>query len=67
VESEIVNPKGHPDNPMNDADVEDKFTALAEPRIGAARCRVALDRWWQVDAAPDMADLIGLLDFEGAR
>ncbi|MDH3239287.1 MAG: MmgE/PrpD family protein [Alphaproteobacteria bacterium] len=64
--SEIVNPKGHPDNPMDDGDVEDKFTALAAPKIGAARCRGVLDRWWQADAAPDMAALIGLLDFEGA-
>jgi 2-methylcitrate dehydratase len=63
-ESEIVNPKGHPDNPMNDADVEDKFTTLAAPRIGAARCREVLDRWWKADSAPDMGALIALADFD---
>jgi 2-methylcitrate dehydratase len=59
---EVVNPLGHPDNPMRDDDIEDKFKALAGPVLGERRCREALDAWWRVRAAPDLRPLITLLD-----
>src|SRR6266576_688128 len=40
---EIVNPLGHPDNPMQDHHIEEKFMALAEPVLGEDRSRKALD------------------------
>ena len=40
---EVVNPLGHPDNPMQDRHIEEKFMALAEPVLGRERCRTALD------------------------
>jgi len=61
-EIEVVDPLGHPNNPMRKPDIEAKFTALAEPAIGAARCRQALDAWWDVRNAADLRPLIGLLD-----
>lgn len=61
-EVEIVNPLGHPDNPMQDSDIEQKFRAQAEPVIGADRCGAALEAWWRVGDADDLRPLIGLLD-----
>jgi len=59
---EVVNPLGHPDNPMQDSDIEEKFFALAEPVLGNERCRATLDRWWQVARAEDVPELTRLLD-----
>jgi len=64
---EIVDPKGQPGNPMQDADIEEKFNAMAEPVLGRERCRRALDRWWAVREADDVAALIGLLDLDPSR
>ena len=63
---EVVNPLGHPDNPMQDSHVEEKFFSLAEPVLGQNRCRTALDRWWQIPGAGDMRELIRLLDLEAS-
>ena len=62
-EVEIVNPLGHPDNPMQDSDIEAKFRAQAEPVIGAARCGEVLPAWWQVKEAADLRPLVQMLDF----
>jgi 2-methylcitrate dehydratase len=59
---EVVNPLGHPDNPMQDRHIEEKFIALAEPVLGQERCRRAVDEWWQVRDAEDVNGLIQLLD-----
>ena len=59
---EIVNPLGHPDNPMQDRDIEEKFTALAEPVLGAERTRTAWWRWRDVNRSADVAALLELLD-----
>ncbi|MEE8332486.1 MAG: MmgE/PrpD family protein [Alphaproteobacteria bacterium] len=61
-EVEVIDPLGHPNNPMQVSDIEKKFTAQAEPVIGAERCRQALDAWWQVRDAADMRPLIAMLD-----
>jgi len=62
---EIVNPLGHPDNPMQDSHIEEKFLALAEPVLGR-RSRSALQRWWRVQDAADVGELIQLLDLAPA-
>jgi 2-methylcitrate dehydratase len=61
---EIVNPLGHPDNPMQDRHVEEKFMALAEPVLGPERCRSALNHWWRVSDVEDVGRLLQLLDLE---
>ncbi len=63
-EVEIITPPGHPDNPMQDAHIDEKFIAQGAPVIGAERCRTALDGWWRVREADDLRRLIGLLDVE---
>lgn len=58
---EVVNPLGHPDNPMGDGDIEAKFMALAEALLGTARARTVLQRWWDVAGAADVRELTELL------
>ena len=59
---EVANPLGHPDNPMQDRHIEEKFVALAKPVIGIKRVRMALDRWWRVESSDDVSALMQLLD-----
>ena len=63
---EVINPLGHPDNPMEDPDIEKKFLTLAEPVIGTERSRAALDAWWHVDDAKDVRQLLQLLDLNSS-
>jgi len=58
---EVGNPLGHPNNPMRDEHVGEKFVRLAEPVIGEARSMEALARWWQMRGAPDLRALIKLI------
>ena len=70
---EVINPLGHPDNPMQDRDIEEKFVSLAEPVLGVVRSRQAWQGWRNIAASPDLAALMGLLDLrpdlhnEGSR
>lgn len=59
---EVVNPLGHPDNPLQDRDIEEKFTTLAEPVLGAGRRRAAWALWRDVTRSADLADMLELLD-----
>lgn len=61
---EIVDPLGHPDNPMQDKDIEEKFKAMAEPVLGADRCRRSLDALWQVHGAGNVGSLFAMLDLK---
>ncbi|MGH7875345.1 MAG: MmgE/PrpD family protein, partial [Candidatus Binatia bacterium] len=61
-EIEIVNPLGHPGNPMQDHHIEEKFLALAEPVLGKERCRAALDCWWHIQDNVEMAAPMRMLD-----
>ena len=61
---EVVNPLGHPDNPMQDRDIEEKFRSLAEPVLGAARSRAAWEAWRGIASSPDIAALMNLLDVQ---
>lgn len=59
---ENKNPLGHPDNPMRDEHIGEKFMAQAEPIIGHERSATALARWWDVRNADDLLPLLTLLD-----
>ncbi|HEX2244561.1 MAG TPA: hypothetical protein VHK27_15190, partial [Gammaproteobacteria bacterium] len=59
---EIANPLGHPDNPMQDRHIEEKFTSLVEPALGKARCAAALDTWWRLENATGLGAAMQLLD-----
>jgi 2-methylcitrate dehydratase len=64
---EVVNPLGHPDNPMQDRHIEEKFITLVEPVLGRGRCRTVLARWWRVRDAEDIGQLIQMLDLNATN
>jgi 2-methylcitrate dehydratase len=51
-------PHGSARHPLSDAEVRAKFTALAEPLLGGARCRAILDRLSGLESVADVADLL---------
>jgi len=61
---EVENPLGHPDNPMQDRHIEEKFMALAEPALGKDRSRTALESWWRVKDAQHIGALMNLVDIQ---
>ncbi|WP_422648556.1 hypothetical protein OJJOAM_000131 [Cupriavidus sp. H18C1] len=45
------NRKGDPEEPLSDADLDDKFVELVEPVLGPARTRTLLRQLWSLDSA----------------
>ena len=64
---EVENPLGHPDNPMQDDHIEEKFMALAESALGKDRALNALESWWRVQHSNDLSALIELLDIRETK
>ena len=54
-------PRGHAQNPLNDAEVEAKFLALADARLGRERADAVLRLLWRLDEARDWDQLMSLL------
>lgn len=52
---------GHPANPVSDADLEEKFRSLAEPRIGRARATAVTALTRDLAGLASVADLTRLL------
>jgi 2-methylcitrate dehydratase PrpD len=59
---EISNPLGHPDNPMQDRHIEEKFSSLVEPALGKSRCAAALDTWWRLEETTVVSAAMQLLE-----
>jgi 2-methylcitrate dehydratase len=55
--SEVAVPRGHPDNPMAEEEVESKFYGLAGRRLGKNRARKALGRLWELERVEDVAEV----------
>jgi len=60
-EVHVAYPKGHPENPFSDAEVEEKFLRLAEPLLGMARCRAFLEWAWRLEEADNIGEMFSLL------
>jgi len=60
-EVHVAYPKGHPENPLSDAEVEEKFIRLAEPLLGMARCRAFLDWAWRLEEVANIGEIVPLL------
>ena len=58
---ELINPKGHNENPMDNADVEAKFRSVADPVLGKQQTTTALDVWWHIDAERTLTRALDLL------
>ena len=59
---EVVNPLGHPDNPMQDSHIDEKFHAMGDGVLGTERCSTALAAWRGVRDADDLRSLMALLE-----
>ena len=58
---EHENPKGHPQNPMSDRDLEDKFLGQTAGILSLQRGREIIDRVWELEQAARLDDLLNLL------
>ncbi|MBI5234753.1 MAG: MmgE/PrpD family protein [Deltaproteobacteria bacterium] len=63
---EIVYPKGHPKNPLTDAEVEGKFLSLVAGRIADNRARQLLDMLWALETLDDVGGATGFFSDAGA-
>ncbi|MPS28128.1 MAG: MmgE/PrpD family protein [Alcaligenaceae bacterium] len=54
-------PRGHAANPMDDAEVEEKFLRLAGRHLDEAGARRALDILWRLDASETLEELWSVL------
>ncbi len=57
---EVEFPRGHAHNPMTDAEVEQKFRTLVEPRYGPQKASQMLAMCWKLDELKSMKDLMDL-------
>ena len=57
---EVEFPRGHALNPMTDAEVEQKFRTLVEPRYGKARADRMLAVGWELEKLKQPGELLDL-------
>jgi 2-methylcitrate dehydratase len=55
--AQCVYPKGFPQNPMSDADVEAKFRSCCAELLTAQQCDRALELLWSLEAQPNLKEL----------
>jgi 2-methylcitrate dehydratase len=53
-------PKGDPRNPLSDAEIGEKFEALAEPVMLRETRRRAIDAIWELEKQPNVGELMKL-------
>jgi len=53
-------PRGHPKNPMTDAEIEEKFIALSARVLTKRRIRRVLDRLWGMEKIKDTGEVLSL-------
>jgi 2-methylcitrate dehydratase len=54
-------PKGDPRNPLSDSEIEEKFTALADPVMSKSAQDVVKDAVWNLEKVPSISALMELL------
>jgi 2-methylcitrate dehydratase len=59
---EVEFPRGHAGNPMTDAEVEQKFRTMVEPKYGKQRADAVLARCWELEKLTSVTELIKLFD-----
>jgi 2-methylcitrate dehydratase len=63
-EVHVTYPKGHPENPFSDREVEEKFMRLTGPSLGKTRCRAFLDWAWQLENSANIRELVPLITID---
>lgn len=61
--SQVDHPVGHPQRPLSDDALEEKFYRLARPRLGLQKARRLVDRIWNLEQLKDVRTLPPLLMF----
>ncbi|MDI7258824.1 MAG: MmgE/PrpD family protein [Thermodesulfobacteriota bacterium] len=56
-----MNPKGHPANPMSDAEIEEKFLRLTAGMLTRKQAQNALDLLWRIEETGDVREVITAL------
>jgi 2-methylcitrate dehydratase len=59
--AETPYPKGHRQNPLNDAELEEKFRHLAAGMLAEPQCRAVLAQLWALEQAPNLRPLFDSL------
>jgi 2-methylcitrate dehydratase len=59
-QKKISYPLGHNKNPMNDADIEQKFRSLAGRLMPEKSVDRLLDELWRIDTCEDVSEIMGL-------
>ena len=54
-------PKGHPNNPMTDAEIDAKFRSLSADLLTAQQCDRALNLLWHLEDQPNLGELFDTL------
>ena len=57
-EKQLDFPKGDPRNPLSDAEIEEKFTALADPVMSRSAQDVVKDAVWNLEKVPSISALM---------
>ena len=60
-EKQLDFPKGDPRNPLSDAEIEEKFAALADPVMSKAAQDIVKDAVWNLEKVPSVTALMELL------
>jgi 2-methylcitrate dehydratase len=58
--AEVAYHKGHYKNPLTDAELEEKFHALAGTVLSPAQAKMLLERLWHLEDVTDMGELVKL-------
>src|SRR5438445_4391176 len=53
--------KGHPENPMSDQDVEEKFLRLTRKILDKNHARRILDDAWSIEKAKDVSKVVSIM------
>ncbi len=61
----VDHPKGHPKNPMIDAEVEEKFRRLAAPLIPEREVNKILEQLWNLEKVKSIGALLALFKMKG--
>ena len=62
---EVLRPKGHPMNPMTDADVENKFRSMAGKFMDEQQMRQIIDTVYNLEKLDDIGEFVKLLVIPG--
>ncbi|MBI3805466.1 MAG: MmgE/PrpD family protein [Nitrospirae bacterium] len=65
--AQVDHPRGHPKNPMTDAEVEEKFRRLAGPLFSNRQIETLLSRVWGLEKIRSIGEILAPLAIRGKR